>query len=89
MFQEFKTISLKKELFKNLNQKKIILSFLKNFLKKYKIETEVEIKFFPKKIFLYSKNPTIFHFLKLKEREIKYLFKNQKDFEIEIKFKHI
>ena len=82
MFEKISSLVSKKNFYQQLILKKEIESFLKS----EKIENQVEIKLLNYQIKIFCKNPTTFHFLKLKEKNLKKILENFPSFKISIFF---
>jgi len=82
MFEKISSLVSKK----NFYQQVILKKEIESFLKSEKIENQVEIKLLNYQIKIFCKNPTTFHFLKLKEKNLKKILENFPSFKISIFF---
>ena len=82
MFKKISSLVSKK----NFYQQVILKKEIESFLKSEKIENQVEIKLLNYQIKIFCKNPTTFHFLKLKEKNLKKILENFPSFKISIFF---
>jgi len=82
MLEKVEALIRKKDFYPKAALKKEIESYLKN----QKIESQVEIKIFGNHLKLCCKNPVVFHFLKLKEKEIEKILEKFPSFKFSIIF---
>jgi len=87
MFEKFSLIFKKRKTFSQLNQRNLLKKEIERFLEKEKIKDQVEIKVKGNLIKIFCKNPAVFHFLKLKEKDFQRILKNFKSFKILILYK--